>query len=436
SLTLSSLDRASGGVFRFSGAGGTTGTTVTPGGGLSSTNGIGNVFATYHDSDWIIYNPGTGAVGQFTGYTSLAGATATSNVNVNGSATVSSAQTINSLRIVSGAGGQAVTVNDVLTVGSGGILRAGGNHNYSINGTGTLSTGSNELVIHNNSNNQIAVNAQVASNGVTINSGNRIIFNNATNNFGSGDFNIVRGAARFSYGVTFTGNFHQAAENVDFFSLQLAHSDVTTFEREARINGFIVPVGANTPSVVVAETGIMTGYGESRVTTTIEGAINPGVAERGGTLLFTEGLTLGASSFTFIDLGGTLPGDAGAFYDQINSSSITEGITILDGAELEVSLSTTFIPDPSDIFYIINREDGGTFDTTFEGLEEGAFVSLGDDYVAEITYLANWTGNQATSSLTGGNDIALYNVRLVPEPASAGLLLMGALAVALRRRRR
>ena len=52
-----------------------------------------------------------------------------------------------------------------------------------------------------------------------------------------------------------------------------------------------------------------------------------------------------------------------------------------------------------------------------------------------MTYLANWKGIQTTSNLTGGNDMAIFNVTFVPEPASLVMLIMATVVAYLPRRR-
>ena len=70
-------------------------------------------------------------------------------------------------------------------------------------------------------------------------------------------------------------------------------------------------------------------------------------------------------------------------------------------------------------------------------MPKGGTVTFADGSgsTAKVTYLANWTGDPTTSTLTGGNDVALYNANVVPEPASLGLLGTAALGLLARRRR-
>ena len=66
-------------------------------------------------------------------------------------------------------------------------------------------------------------------------------------------------------------------------------------------------------------------------------------------------------------------------------------------------------------------------------------ITIANGITAQVTYKANWTGSQATSTLTGGNDMALYNFAVVPEPTSVALIGIGAAmlsAITLRGKRK
>src|SRR4029079_1729643 len=128
-----------------------------------------------------------------------------------------------------------------------------------------------------------------------------------------------------------------------------------------------------------------------------------------------------------IEVGGTSPGNGSGFYDQVNMASPTGAINA-SFAHFSVSLVNGFAAKPSDIFYVLTRADSGSFSGTqpFDAAPEGASVNFGGGFVGKVTYQANWTGNQATSTLTGGNDMAFYNIA-VPEPASVTLLCLGML---------
>ena len=154
-----------------------------------------------------------------------------------------------------------------------------------------------------------------------------------------------------------------------------------------------------------------------------------------GSIAFT-----GASAAFSVELGGTTPGDGAGFYDQANMLSSTGAISLGSSTDIVLTLDGGFTPSLGDTFYILTRADGVAFGDFFDGLPEGQIFNSGGIGM-QITYLANWTGTQAGSSLTGGNDVALRVVPVamggpaVPEPSTA-MLSAGAALLALGRRRR
>ena len=148
----------------------------------------------------------------------------------------------------------------------------------------------------------------------------------------------------------------------------------------------------------------------------------PGVLNINGTLNMSSIGTLRA------ELGGAFPGNGSSFYDQVNMISPTAAINA-NFAHVAVSLVNGFRPRPTDVFYILTRADSAAFGgpQAFDAFPEGATINLGSGFTGKVTYKANWTGSQATSALTGGNDMAIFIV--APEPSSATLLGLGMLAL-------
>jgi hypothetical protein len=170
-------------------------------------------------------------------------------------------------------------------------------------------------------------------------------------------------------------------------------------------------------------TGTITLAGTNSVTvstgTLAPGDNAPGVLNVNGTLNMSSVGTLR------VEIGGAFPANGLNFYDQVNMTSSTGNINA-SFAHLGVTLQNGFRPKPSDIFYILTRADSRAFgDQPFDAHPEGSTIGLGSGFVGKITYKASWKGSQATSTLTGGNDMAIYGV--VPEPSSGVLLLLGLL---------
>jgi autotransporter-associated beta strand protein len=107
--------------------------------GATNTNGILGGYATVNGTDWATVGA-TNGIQAFpaASYVPLATATANDNAILAATATVASAQSVNTLKIAPGAAGQSLTLGADLTLTDGGLLYVGGGNNYTINGTGAL----------------------------------------------------------------------------------------------------------------------------------------------------------------------------------------------------------------------------------------------------------------------------------------------------------
>ena len=156
------------------------------------------------------------------------------------------------------------------------------------------------------------------------------------------------------------------------------------------------------------------------------GTIAPGDFRGNASILNTADLAFtGAGAKLAIELGGTTAGgNAPAGHDRVN---VTGGVT-LAGAQLNGSLINGFTAAATDLFFIIINDGADPVQGAFA---QGALVTIGAQLFS-ISYTGNFTGTPATSTFTGGNDVVL---RVVPEPGTATLLLLGMLGFGFRRRR-
>jgi autotransporter-associated beta strand protein len=197
--------------------------------------------------------------------------------------------------------------------------------------------------------------------------------------------------------------------------------------------------GANTyagATLVDAGTLVVNGSSTSFLTDVRSGAILGGRGsvkgvrvQTGGTLSPGElaGVTGQTSSFT---INGDLS-FAGAnskvqfelatgSYDQLR----VNGNVYLEGADLVGFLLGGFMAAPNDLFFLIINDGTESVQGQFA---QGSSVNFGGQ-----TFGISYSGDSASQSLTGGNDVVLS---VIPEPATALLLGTGLLLLGGRRRR-
>ncbi|RFC51237.1 MAG: hypothetical protein DVB22_001574 [Verrucomicrobia bacterium] len=445
SLTLSSISSVRGGGYRFL----DNNTKVLPGGGMTSVNGIGNVFAINTSlgsgiQSWTTYDSVTGAVGALplASYGTLAASNSTTNVTQANSATLSANTTMNSFRwTTANASTLGLGAND-MTIISGGILRsAAPNHRTEFTTTGgkIITPTGVPLTVWQNSSNQMTFSAPIQVDGMNLYG--RIIFNTSASSstFGTGDINIFGGgySTSFVYAPTLSNNVNISNADGSSLSFTPTAPGTMTLSGTVTVNGVLTGNANGAYSIRT-----LAGYGSSSVTPiTVTTNLAPGDGGT-GTLDLANNLTLAAASIYKVQLGGTTPGDGKGFYDQVNMTSATGAITLNTGAALDFSLADGFAPTPADNFFIMTRADTSSWGNYFLGTTEGGFVTFGDglnNYTGQITYQANWIGTQLGSALTGGNDVAFYNIQgptPVPEPASAVTVLALFSSGVLNRRKR
>jgi autotransporter-associated beta strand protein len=149
------------------------------------------------------------------------------------------------------------------------------------------------------------------------------------------------------------------------------------------------------------------------------GRLAPGSNISNTGVLTTGDVTLdGAGAQFSVEIGGVT---AGALFDQI----VVTGSISLNGADLTGSLINGFNPTPNDLFFLMLNDGADPVSGTFA---QGSLITI-SNAPFEIFY----TGNSATNSTTGGNDVG---VRLIPEPSPSLFLGTGLLLRLASRRRR
>ncbi|RYD22361.1 MAG: hypothetical protein EOP88_08310, partial [Verrucomicrobiaceae bacterium] len=212
----------------------------------------------------------------------------------------------------------------------------------------------------------------------------------------------------------------------------LVISGNSTYSGATIVNaGTLLVTGSLNNSAITVNGGTVGGTGTIGGALAIDATFNPGGTSTTGSFQAGSSLTLGASSSTNIDLGGTAFSLNGTEeYDRAKLNSSTATVNL--GGALGVNLVNSFALGSDQAFGIFQLEDGATLTGTFAGLLEGGLVGNYGGRDLFITYQGNF-GDTGAVDITGGNDIVLYTI---PEPTAAILGGLGSLLLLRRRKQR
>ncbi len=161
------------------------------------------------------------------------------------------------------------------------------------------------------------------------------------------------------------------------------------------------------------------------------GVLSLGGSQAGRTVLTGNYNVVSEDARLAVNLFGTAA--ATQFQDGMSgkySQLVVNGTVALDG-HLDIALGD-FTPTIGDLFFVIANDGSDSISGTFVGLSQGSVFSA-----AGYHWTIGYSGDSATNSFTGGNDLVLL-ATAIPEPAHAAAAF-GALALAVgaaRRRRR
>ena len=180
-------------------------------------------------------------------------------------------------------------------------------------------------------------------------------------------------------------------------------------------------LATNTGTFKVSSVGTITGTIATSAGGRVEGPAN-GVGRYGGSLTFNAGGTLapGGGSLGVIALAGNLTLDGGTLDITVrntpavaNSRVAVVGTVTLANNPVLTGTTTTATPTATDRLFILTNDGTDPISGTFAGLPQGGTGTLGG-YSFRISY----AGDNDLLTLDGGNDIVLYNLQPVPEPAA------------------
>lgn len=235
----------------------------------------------------------------------------------------------------------------------------------------------------------------------------------------SGNLAVVKqgtGTQRFSGATTYTGN-----TTVSAGTLALAHTSSNNIASSPTITvagGTTLDTsGLNGGGLTLASGQTLGGNGtvHGGVTVTASSTLAPGMSP--GTLTIDNGLTFTGGTLS-MEINGTSPG---VDYDQL---AVTNGAVALGNGIATLLLSTSgYTPAVGDLLWIINNSGSGSTTGYFNGLAQGATLTL-----AGQEFSVSYTGDYGTTNAysTSGNDMVLV---AAPEP-STWAMLIGGLAAA------
>jgi autotransporter-associated beta strand protein len=287
----------------------------------------------------------------------------------------------------------------------------------------------------------------ITSNSVLGNAVNTIQLNSGTLRFNADGIVVPRPISVMTFGGTFdtAGNRAEVSGVISGSGTvakqgtgSLTLSGTNTFSGDLDVYaGSVLVTGSLAASTgsygVDLESGAtLSGTGTlNRKITGFGGTVNPGLPTATGKLTAASFVGGFGSTLAF-RIDGPSPGDGLSLtgYDELVVGS---GGVQLSSTALDVLIGGGFDPTLANTpIFIIDNQSTTAVSGTFKSLTNGAVVNLGGGYTAQISYF----GDTATNSITGGNDVALYNFQVVPEPSSLVLGAVAATALAIRCRRR
>jgi hypothetical protein len=272
--------------------------------------------------------------------------------------------------------------------------------------------------------------ANTYSGGTTVNSGGIVQVFGATASYGSGAV-TNNGTVAFNRSTDMTVANNISGDGQVAFAGGVAYTVTgnNSYAGATEIGAATVYANNATSSlgaggVTVLSGGTLGGTGTVAAPVTVQsgGTIAPGMSP--GTLTVGS-LTMASGSTFAAELNGATAGS----YDQI----VSNGIVSLGGATLSLSLG--YVPQGTDVLFLVNNQSASPISGVFAGLPEGALVSFTYN-AANYSAILSYKGDFGTNSVTGGNDIVLSAFN-APEPGSLALLGLLALpAAAILRRHR
>jgi fibronectin-binding autotransporter adhesin len=308
-------------------------------------------------------------------------------------------------------------------------------NNVQFTGTGELSVGpTGPLTLRNGVSFTSPTNIDVLDTSIYFDGENQSIDNVNINSVGDGSSNIFLGGPTTTAPITVTlGQNAVVHGNFDFLEY-LTVPGQTSLINEGTINADnAAGQGVSVKITNLTNTGLLEATNGATLALQVANFLNTGtIAVHGGsTITSTNALNVGEGTLTgdgIIDGDVVLDSDpstlafniGGTLQDADYDSLIIDGNITL-GGNLQLTLADGFVPSSSDVFTLLQVEDGGTLSGDFANVGDGQFL-LTSDGAGE--FLVNYgTGANA-------DQIILSDFQVVPEPASLSLLATSGILLA------
>jgi autotransporter-associated beta strand protein len=335
--------------------------------------------------------------------------------NMVGSSPAGSLTAMGDLQIGSGQTAAAVSTAAAHTLGFSTVTLTGGVATF----TPQIAGNTNYIAVNNI---QLgAISETTPGSGITMNGVATLTLTGA--NTYTGSTSLLSGTTVLASGASLNNTSSITVAQSAAFNTQAVGTFAVGTIQSLTVNGTL------TGSVSIA--GALRGSGivNGTVASITGGLVAPG--NSAGTLT-TKNIDLGSGSGLQMELSKLIAGSppiAGLDYDQIVATDDTFAVspTVTLGANLVLTVGAGI--QVGDVFTLILNQSGDDVVGTFEGLAQGQVFTAGGQQF-RISYADN--AITPAFELSGGNDVSLI---VVPEPASAALLLGGAALISASRRR-
>ncbi len=279
--------------------------------------------------------------------------------------------------------------------------------------------------------------------GVTLSGGAELLGNSGFSTTREIDFTSTGTLAAMNgttatYGGTITGTF-SVGDSIHQGTVVIT----SDYSDNVAVNGGAFQVNSSlTGSVTVNSGGTVGGHGtiHGKITVASGGSTYPGDPQilTAGSAEYMSGST---AQFSIATTGSSPhPPTAGTDYDQLSLTGSGQALTIDSGTTtLQLNLSSATLAvlqnnannnilDNYFLFTLSNGTSSGMFSDltlSIDGTSYTAAITDGEADLFNLGFDVSYTADSTTNTLTGGHDVAVEVIEVVPEPSTYLLMALG-----------